>query len=58
MSAPERILIGTNNCELEVIGESEVQITNKKNTIVALVSVVRNTQRNLLDMVEVCKLNL
>ena len=38
--------------------ESEVQITNKTNTIVAVVSVVKNTKRNLLGMVKICKLNL
>ena len=55
---PTRILLGPNHSELEVIGESEVLLSNKGLEIEALVSVVRGTKRNLLGILEIRKLNL
>ena len=58
VSEPSRVLMGVNNSELEVVGESKLLLTNKRIAVTALVSVVKNVKRNLLGIAEIRNLNL
>ena len=52
------MLVGADHSQLEVIGESQVQLSNKCRSFKTVVSVMKGAKRNLLGVVEIRKMNL
>ena len=55
---PSKYLVGADGTQLNVIGESEVELSNKNKSVDCLASIMRGSRRNLLGIVEIHGLHL
>ena len=55
---PSKYLVGADGTQLNVIGESEVELSNKNKSVDCLTSIMRGSRRNLLGIVEIHGLHL
>lgn len=54
----ERHIVGANSRPLEIVGDCEVELSNKCISVNALASIIVGSRRNLLGIIEIRKLNL
>ena len=55
---PSKCLVGADGSALNVIGESDVTLSNKHRSVDCLASIIRGARRNLLGIIEIHGLNL